>query len=196
MRERACRGRARRSGNILKFEQMDPLQQAWQDMPASRTSPAEFRGMIQQHPARRGMRRQMIFEMISLIVFLIVYYDFFDGARRSAISNVLLVSAVGLVILHNAAGYFFSRRVLEGAHLQEMVGGYLSAMRRFAVISVGARVGMVVCMLLFFCSGMVMAGGKIWMIIVVGLIAAGQMIWLGSIWRRRIRDIRATLADE
>lgn len=165
-------------------------------MSASRTSPAELRGMIQQHPARKGMRRQMIIEMAALVVFLIVYYDFFDGARRPVASNVLLVAAVGLVILHNAAGYFFSRRVLDGAHLQEMVGRYLQAMRRFAVLSVAARVGMVVCMLLFFCSGLVMTGGKMGMIIVVSLIAAGQMIWLGAIWRKRIRDIRATLADE
>lgn len=164
-------------------------------MPAARTSPAGLREMIQRHPARRGMRRQMIFEILSLTVFLLVYYDFFDGARRPASANAWLVAAVALVIVHNAAGYFFSRRVLAGDHLQEMVKGYLSGMRRFAVVSVAARVGMVVCMLLFFCSGLVMTDGKIAMLMVIGVIAAAQMVWLGTIWRNRIRDIGSTLKE-
>ena len=174
---------------------MDALKQAWEGMPVSRTSPAALRGMIHRHPARMAMRKQLLFEMIPLVLFLIVYYDFFDGGLKPWYINALLVSAVAFVILLNAAGYLFSRQALQGDHLQEMVHRHLVQLRRFAIISVAARVGMAACLLVFFCYGILLTEKKIWLLVLIGLITTMQAIWLGTIWKKRIRLIRQTIEE-
>lgn len=135
----------------------------------------------------------MILEIISLGLFLGVYYDFFDGAKRPWHINALLVAAVGFVIVQNVAGYIFSRRALEGDHLQDMVQRHIRGIQTFAVVSVVSRGGMVICLLVFFCFGIVMTDSKIWMLVVISVVAAAQMIWLGTIWRKRIHALRGSL---
>lgn len=174
---------------------MDALKQAWEGMPVSRTSPAALRGMIHRHPARMAMRKQLLFEMIPLVLFLIVYYDFFDGGLKPWYINALLVGAVAFVILLNTAGYIFSRQALQGAHLQEMVHRHLHQLRRFAIVSVASRVGMVACLLVFFCYGILLTEKKIWLLAIIGLTTTVQAVWLGSIWKKRIRQIRETVEE-
>lgn len=164
-------------------------------MPAEMTSPAALRVMLHRHPARREMRRQMLVEIVLLMIFLWVYYDFFDGDRRPWGVNALMVAAVGLVIVHNVVGYVFSRRAMRGDHLQEMVRQHVAAMRRFAVASVLMRVGMTVCVLVFLSYGIIWDTWKVWVLAGIVLVAAAQLAWLGMIWRRRIRAIGQALED-
>ncbi|WP_126243349.1 hypothetical protein [Chitinophaga rhizosphaerae] len=173
----------------------EALKKAWQDLPAEKTSPAALRGIIHRHPARRAMRRQMILEIVLLAVFLFVYYDFFDGDRRPWGANALLVAAVAWVIVHNVAGWVYSCRALQGDHLQEMVRQHVSGMRRFAVLSVVSRVGMLASLLVFFCYGMEWNAWKGWLLAATGVVALAQMTWLGSIWQRRIRNISRVLEE-
>ncbi|WP_341839243.1 hypothetical protein [Chitinophaga caseinilytica] len=171
----------------------EALKKAWQDLPAGKTSPAALRGMIHRHPARRAMRRQMILEIVLLAVFLFVYYDFFDGDRRPWGANALLVAAVAWVIVHNVAGWVYSRQALQGDHLQEMLRRHVTGMRRFAILSVISRVGMLASLLVFFSYGMAWSAWKGWLLAATCLVVLMQLTWLGSIWQRRIRNISRVL---
>jgi hypothetical protein len=174
----------------------DALQSAWQQMPAGQKSNTELRAMMKEntHPVLKRIRKQLIIETIAFAAFLFVYYDFFDGDRKPVYANVLLVSSLILVILHNVLGYIMAKRSIKGDNLKQSLQHQLSKMKTYAAFSIAGRVITSACLLLFFTSVITFTAPKSWLLAGLMAIMVVQLVLLAVIWLKRIRHMRSTIS--
>lgn len=173
----------------------DALQSAWQQMTASQRTNTELQAMMKEntHPVLKRIRKQLIIETIAFTAFLFVYYDFFDGDRKPVYANVLLVSAMLLVILHNIPGYMMARQTINSDNIKQSLQVQLKKMRTYAALSIAARVLTSACLLLFFTSVITFTTQKSWLLAVLIAVMVVQLGWLAVIWLKRIRQMRTTI---
>lgn len=165
---------------------MEELKAAWQNMGAGHKSPEELKNYLRKMPVRRNVLFQMIVETLLFTLFLLFYYDAFDGHTKPFYLNALLAGAAGFIVLHNITGIVQAMNVLKGKHLREVLAAYSARLKVFAVISVASRAAMYVCFMLFFTYAVELNVFKVWILIAVALIFLVQMIVLVRIWMKRI----------
>jgi hypothetical protein len=175
--------------------EQDALISSWRGANDTPKNNLELKRMISEksHPVLKRIRRQLLIEIIAFTVFLFVYYDFFDGNRKAVYVNVLLVSAILLVIVHNIIGYLMTKQQVKGDNIMQSLHHHLSKMKMYAVISVACRILMTCCLLFFFTSAIIFNANKYWILMSVIVIIIVQMALLSGIWFRRIRQIKGII---
>ena len=165
---------------------------AWRSVKDPPRNNSELKLMIQEkrHPVLKRIRRQLFIEIIAFTAFLFVYYDFFDGNRKAVYINVLLASAILLVIIHNIIGYLMTKRPLNGNNIMQSLEDHLSKMKFYAVMSVVCRMLMAGCLLFFFTAEIVFNANKYWILIGIIILLMIQLALLSAIWLKRIRQIK------
>lgn len=160
-------------------------------MGTEHTQQEKLRGMLleRRHPVLKDIRRQMIIEVIAFSALLLVYYDFFDGDRKPLYANLLLVGALLFAVLHSIGGYLLARRKINGANLSQSLMRSLSAMRRFALMSISSRAATAICLLLFFTVAISFNTRKYMILAGIAVIFLIQMWILIRMWRKRIRRL-------
>ena len=158
-------------------------------MPGTEKKQTELQGMLMEgkHPVLKQLRRQVFFESLLFTLFLVLYYDMFDGDRKPLWLNALLAGGVLLVIVHGVLGYVHARRTIRGANLREALAARVKELKIFAALSVGFRVLGMVCILLFFGYAVTFTLEKQVLITGAVLIVLLQFGLLANIWLRRIR---------
>lgn len=146
--------------------------------------------MVNGHPVLKRMRLQLVLETILWSLFLSVYYTGFDGDQKPLLWNVALVASVMLLVLHNLLGYRLVQSPINGPNLSESLGRYVYRIKRYAIISIAARVIAIMAILAFFASSVDWNWTKIfvWSIFVSALISV-QIFFLWKIWKGRIGKI-------
>src|SRR5699024_5390209 len=79
---------------------------------------------VNRHPSLKAIRIQLMIESIAWIIFLACFYNFFDGHLKPAIWTIALVLAVGLLLVHNAAGYKITNNPINGINIVESLANY------------------------------------------------------------------------
>lgn len=158
---------------------MEDLLGAWHSVNAS--TPIHS-GLLRerQHPVLKKIRKQMVIELIGFVLFLSVYYNFFDGAQKPVYANVLLIAAMLAVIAVNIVGYVFAKQGVPGENVRELLGRHLVKMRIYAVIALLARAFMMLAFLVFF------KGNALVVVIFIMLFLA-----LVRLWVIRIRHLKS-----
>ena len=175
--------------------ELDELKSDWKNLtPDTKTGDA-LRQMIQKnsHPVLKGIRRQLVIETALFTVFLLVYYSGFDGSQKPLYANVLLVTAMLLVIGHNILGYLAAQNIVIGSDLKVSLENYLAKVRRYAIVSVSSRAAASMCLLLFFSSTVTFSSGKLLILLGMILVIPVQVFFLSRIWRKRIRSLKKVL---
>ena len=121
----------------------------------------------------------MVIELIGFVLFLSVYYNFFDGAQKPVYANVLLITAMLVVIAVNIVGYVFAKQGVPGENVRELLEKHLIKMRIYAIVSVFARALMMTAFVVFF------KGNAIVIVLFIGLFMA-----LVRLWVVRIRNLK------
>ncbi|MGK6353454.1 hypothetical protein [Parapedobacter sp. DT-150] len=175
----------------------DALKSAWRGVDTPPKSSTELKSIMQErtHPVLKGIRRQLTIEIVGFTGFLLVYYDFFDGDRKPAYANVLLVSAMLFVIIHNSMGYMLTKRGIEGNNIKQSLEDRFSKMKTYAMVSVVTRMAAAACLWFFFVSVMKFDTGRYWMLVVVVLLVGVQIGILSRIWMGRIRRMKEAMDD-
>jgi cation transport ATPase len=175
--------------------EQDSLKAAWQGITNKSKTDTELKIMLQEksHPVLKRIRKQLIIEAVSFAAFLLVYYDFFDGDRKPWYANLLLVTAIVFVLMHNVIGYRFTRQPVKGNNIQQSLNNQLSTMKTYAIVSVLSRVLVAACLLLFFLSVVTFNAGKYWMLAAVILVFVVQIGLLSRLWIRRVREIKGVM---
>ncbi|SFW67784.1 hypothetical protein [Chitinophaga sancti] len=157
---------------------MEDLLGAWHSV---NTTSAIHAGLLRerQHPVLKKIRKQMVIELIGFVLFLSVYYNFFDGAQKPVYANVLLITAMLVVIAVNIVGYVFAKQGVPGENVRELLEKHLIKMRIYAIVSVFARALMMTAFVVFF------KGNVIVVVLFVGLFMA-----LVRLWVVRIRNLK------
>lgn len=168
----------------------DPLKTIWKQV-----APEAYDIRVRQHPALRGILRQLLMELIAFFIFLLVYYDFFDGGRKPFYLNAILVLSVGSMLLHNVWGYLVIRYRSRGESLFHSMKAYLGKLRRYALLAIGSRAVGMAGIFFFFLRDIDWTTGKYWLLAGMLLVFAVQMMLLYRLWNDRIEKIRAILTD-
>lgn len=174
----------------------DPLKDAWNKADSTRHQPAAIQAMINKgsHPVMSSIRRQLLFEAGCYLLFLVVFYDFFDGHTRPFYLNAILVAAVGCMLVHNITGYLLTAVPLKGSNLLESLQQQLRKLRQYAKVSVCTRLLGVAGLLLYFSMQIRWTTGKYWLVAGGLAVVAVQLVLLWQIWQGRIRKVSNTIA--
>ncbi|SFD61258.1 hypothetical protein SAMN05518672_102617 [Chitinophaga sp. CF118] len=170
--------------------QTDPLKSAWN------TAGAEYRSEITiKNPVLRDIRRQLTIETICYSIFLLVYYDFFDGRNKSFLLNMTLIISVVFLLLHNITGYFSTKNNVGNGNLKQSLTVYLEKLQRYAVIAVVSRALAFAGIMLFFLANITWTSGKYYGLAVIICLLGIQVFSLWKIWAGRINKIRGVLRE-
>lgn len=174
----------------------DPLKADWNKLTTEVKTKETISGMMQEasHPVLKPIRRQLFIESIGFTLFLIVYYDFFDGHAKSLAANIGLVAALVLALVHNLLGYYFARSKPKGATIRESIFIKAKRLWRFAVLSVIIRVFISAGFLYFFLSVIQLEDKKSWLLYGGLAMVLIQLIFLSKIWAGRLRQVREVQA--
>ncbi|PTB91126.1 hypothetical protein C9994_16100 [Marivirga lumbricoides] len=145
---------------------------------------------MNQHPTLKRIRIQLLVESTAWILFLALYYNLFDGDQKPVFWNIAFIISVGLMLVHNFLGYQVIGNPVKGTNIAQSLKLYLLKLKKYAYLSVSARV-FSLCMLLgYFLSGIEVLEQRYYVsIIVFGLITIIQAIVLWRIWAKRIQII-------
>ncbi len=134
--------------------ELEDLKSNWQNSGSTIKTETDLQKMtkLKRHPSIKKIRVKLIVETIALIFFLLIYYDWFDGDKKSFIINVLLVTSVLLYLLNDVIGYVALLRPVRGINLKVSIQNYLVGIKRISVFSLAVSFLYSICIIVFFTS--------------------------------------------
>jgi hypothetical protein len=178
--------------------ELDDMKSYWKKLPAESAKPAgAFKSMTKEngHPVLKGIRRQMLIEMTGWILFLIVFYDFFDGHTKPLYLNALVVSTGAFVAGHNLMGYLMARNLHADGNMAQVMSAYIAKVKTYSAVSIMARVVSMTAVLMFFADAIQFTKEKYMMlagILVVFMVQIGLLIRL---WIKRIVELEGSVRE-
>lgn len=177
--------------------ELENFRSDWQRMDTPSISHEQLHNMIREnrHPVIKQIQWQLLIETVGWGIFLIVYYDFFDGDQRPFYSNLLLVLGAVLLLLHHGISYWASRNIAGGTDVKRSLENYLRKMHLAAKTDVLIRVMAVAALLLFFTGGITLTFNKYGLIVILVLLTAFQIRMLYKVWMRKINKLKKVLEE-
>ncbi|MGO4289747.1 hypothetical protein [Chitinophaga sp. RAB17] len=175
---------------------MDPLKAAWDNAPTPSRNTAELAAIAnrQASPVMRGIRKQLIIELVGYTLFLVAYYDFFDGNKKPFYLNALLVVSVLFLLAYNVFGYTLAKNPAIGSNLLENMQQQLQQLKRYALVSVSCRVFAMAGIFTFFLANIRWDNSKYAAVGVIVIVTLLAIFVHRSIWAGRIKRLRNTIA--
>ena len=177
--------------------ELQDLKSGWQNAGGVSKSETDILHMtkITNHPSLKRIRRKLMIETIMLLLFLVVYYDWFDGDKKPFAVNVLLVSSLLLYILNDVIGYISIARPVRGINLKLSIQNYLMRIKRLSVFSLIISFVYSISIIIFFTSVINFTKEK--KLILAGLIIVlFQMFFLSfKTWTKWIKSLKQQVND-
>lgn len=175
---------------------MDPLKAAWDSTPTPSRNTADIAAIInkQASPVMRGIRKQLIIELLGYTAFLIGYYDFFDGDKKPFYLNALLVVSVLFLLAYNVFGYTLAKNPVPGNSLLESMQQRLQQLKRYALVAVSCRAFAMAGVFTFFLANIHWDNSKYTAVGVIVIVTLLAIFVHRSIWAGRIKRLRNTIA--
>jgi hypothetical protein len=172
--------------------EQDNLKSAWQTVITEPKGFAELNNMIREkgHPVLKAIRKQLIIEIAAFALFLIVYYDFFDGDKKPGWANMLLVIAMSFVILYNFIGHWLTKRRIKGHNIKQSLVNHINKMRIFAIAFVISRTLAATCLLIYFSSVITFNAFKYWILMGMIVTLILLLVMLSKRWWQRINRLK------
>lgn len=173
----------------------DPLKSVWKQ--ATLPAHGDLQALVRtrgEHPVMSRIRRQLLLEGCCYALFLLVYYDFFDGHTKPLYLNIILVLSVACMLVQHINGYLLAAGRLREPDILQSLQQKMRQLKQYAWLSVGSRTLGWGGILLFFCTGITWTTPKYWLLAGATVIMAIQMRLLWQLWQRRINRINETLS--
>lgn len=173
---------------------MDPLKSAWDNAP---TPDRDISAIIGKHtsPVLKDIRKQVILEAIGYSIFLIVYYDFFDGDKKPYYLNLLLVVSVLCMLAQSVTGYVLARSPAVEYNLLESMRKKLHNIRKYALISIFTKILAFAGIFAFFLASIHWTQQKYLTLIPLVIIVGVQAYFQWKIWKGRIYRVKQTVEE-
>lgn len=173
--------------------ELDDLKHAYQHAGAEPKNTEAIRNMLNagSHPVLRRIRIQLIIEISLWSVFLIAFYNIFDGHQKPVAVNALLALTVVLVLIHSILGYKLTAHQVEGTSLTESLMNYGKRISRYGRVAIITRVAAILSLMIYFTSTIEFTTQKMLMLGGMLLIIPVQVFMLRKIWNKRADSIRA-----
>lgn len=177
--------------------ELNDLKSGWQNTGGAFKSENDLQKMtkVTHHPTLKKIRTKLVFETIGLVLFLIVYYDGFDGDQKTFFVNALLISSLLLYILNDVIGYISIAKPIRGDNLKMSIRNYLMRIKRLSVFSLSISFLYGISLLVFFTSVINFTKEK--NLILVGFIVALFLMTFLSlkIWTKWIKSLEQQVND-
>ena len=171
--------------------ELNDLKSGWQNAGSASKTEYDLQKMTQimRNPSLKKIRRKLIIESVGLLFFLFIYYDWFDGDKKTFLVNSLLVISLLLYILNDVIGYISIARPINGINLKLSIQNYLAKLRRLFVLSLTVSLLYSVSLLIFFTSVITFTREK--RLILAGIVLVlFQLIMLSfKMWSKRIKHL-------
>ena len=173
---------------------MDPLKSAWDSTP---TPSSNITDIISRHtsPVLKDIRKQVILEATGYTIFLIVYYDFFDGDQKPFYLNLLLVASVLCMLAQSVTGYVLARYPAAEYNLLESMRKKLQHIRKYALVSIFTKILAFAGIFAFFILSVQWTQQKSLLMIPLLLIIVAQAYFQWKIWAGRIYRVKQTIEE-
>ena len=177
--------------------ELNDLKSGWKNAGGASRTEADLQKMtrIIHHPSLKKIRTKLVIETIGLVLFLLVYYDWFDGHKKSLGVNALLVSSVALYILNDVIGYIALAKPISGNNLKRSLTNFLARIKRLSLFSLTISFLYGTALLVFFSS--VISFTKEKNMLLAGLVAIFLISTFLSfkLWKSWINKLKQQVRD-
>ena len=177
--------------------ELEDLKSGWQNAGEAFKNEAELRNMtkIANHPVLKKIRIKLTAETIFLSLFLVIYYDWFDGDKKPLYANVVLVTGLLLYIANGVIGYAAIAKPIRGLNLKISITKYLGRVKRLAVSSLVFSFLYSICLIVFFTSVIHFTREKRLLLVALSVILFQFMFWSYRVWIKRIKSLRQQVKE-
>ena len=175
----------------------DNLKSIWKTVPTEQKSIVVLTQMLKEsnHPVLKAIKKQVIFELVAFSFFLFCYYTMFDGAEKPLYINLILVLAIAVNMYHHLKGYQLQQYFRAGKNLNEDLKTFVARLQSYQVETIISKIVFIAGLATFFVYGIEFTEKKWWAIACILIVFIGQLIWLNSIWSKRINKIKLTIKE-
>lgn len=173
------------------------LKSNWQNSGGPIKSEAELLQMVKitHHPSLKKIRTKLIAEAIFLLVFLVIYYDWFDGGKKPFYVNALLVTGLLLYIANDIIGYVAIAKPISGLNLKLSITDYFTRIKRLAVLSLAFSFLYSISLIVFFTSVIHFNKEKKLLLSGLAIVLFQLMLWSYRVWSRWIKSLKQQVKD-
>lgn len=145
------------------------------------------------HPVLKSIRKQIVIEVTAWSLFLMVYYSMFDGATKPLWINLVLITALLLPILHSFYGYHYNKYLADGSNIKVALEQLYARLKKYAFITIIARIGFICGLLLFFSYNIHFTTTKYFLLLFILVVFSIQLFVLYRIWVKRLSVLQETI---
>lgn len=133
---------------------LDELKSNWKQAGKPTKNKFDLKKMmrIKNHPELKKIRRKLIIESTVLIIFLVLYYDGFDGAQKPFWVNLFLIVGTSIYILNDLLGYFTVKNPITDHNLHHAVAKTINKLEKLKKRSLVSSLVFHASVILFFTS--------------------------------------------
>ncbi len=177
--------------------ELNDLKSNWQNAGGAFKSEAELLNMakITHHPSLKKIRIKLIAETIFLLVFLVIYYDWFDGDKKPYYANIVLVTGLLLYIANDIIGYVAIAKPINGLNLKLSITNYFTRIKRLAILSLAFSFLYSISLILFFTSVIHFTREKRFLLLGLAIILFQLMLWSFRVWTNWIKNLKQQVRD-
>lgn len=148
-----------------------------------------------RHPVIKRIRTRLLMQVAALSLFLLVYYDWFDGDKRPMYANLALVTGLVMYLLNDILGYLLLIKPVGEASLKQSLLEYLTRVKKLSVLSVMVTLLYSTSLFVFFTATIAFSKEK-WLTLLFSTVIVFQLIRLSSrLWSRWIKKLNQQIAD-
>lgn len=177
--------------------ELNEFKSGWQNAGGPPKSELELKKMTKlvNHPVIKKIRTKLVIQFTGLLLFVVFYYDWFDGNQKPLYANVALLTGLMLYLLNDMIGYKLLTKPVGEADLTRSVSCYLAKVKRLSFFSIIVTLLYSTSLLVFFISTIRFTKEK-WLVLMFSIVIVFQLVLLSSkLWSRWIKKLERQVAD-
>lgn len=177
--------------------ELDNIKSNWKNTGKGKRNQTELLKMtkIKNHPNIKKIRTKFIIEAVFLIIFLIVFYDGFDGATKPIWANALLIITTIAYIIIRFLGWLLLRNPIKEDNLKKSLISFHNRLKQMAISILLTSFLFGSAIISFFISAINFTQEK-YFVLAGMIITLLFLVYLSSRnWIKRIKSINETLIE-
>ena len=177
--------------------ELQDLKSGWQNAGGVSKSETDILHMtkITNHPSLKRIRRKLMIETIMLLLFLVVYYDWFDGDKKPFYANAVLIAGLLLYIGNDVIGYIAVVNPISGLNLKLSLAKYVAVIKRLAIFSLVFSFLYSVALIVFFTSVIHFTREKNFLLLGMIIVLFQMVFWSQRIWTKWIKSLQQQVKE-
>ncbi len=173
------------------------LKSDWKNARSAVKSEADLLNMTKliKHPTLKKIRIKLISEMVFLLLFLVIYYDWFDGNKKPLYVHIFLVAGLLLYLVRDIVGFMAIVKPINGSNLKISANKYVARIKRVSIFSLISSLVYSISFIVYFTSVITFSKEKGFLLLGLVIVIFQLMLWSYRIWNKRIKSLMQQVKD-